>query len=82
MAQPYSGKTQKILTIFLCFWVAFFEGFDLQAPGVAAKGIAASFGLGQVQMGYVFRLFWSFGFERGTEGNRLKCFRWLFGSDW
>ena len=56
MAQPYSGKTQKILTIFLCFWVAFFEGFDLQAPGVAAKGIAASFGLGQVQMGYVFSL--------------------------
>jgi AAHS family 3-hydroxyphenylpropionic acid transporter len=56
MAQPYSGKAQKILTIFLCFWVAFFEGFDLQAPGIAAKGIAASFGLDQVQMGYVFSL--------------------------
>lgn len=56
MAQPHSGKVQKILTIFLCFWVAFFEGFDLQAPGVAAKGIAASFGLDQVQMGYVFSL--------------------------
>lgn len=56
MAQPYSGKAQKILTIFLCFWVAFFEGFDLQAPGIAAKGIAASFGLDQIQMGYVFSL--------------------------
>lgn len=56
MAQPYSGKAQKILTIFLCFWVAFFEGFDLQAPGIAAKGIAASFALDQIQMGYVFSL--------------------------
>lgn len=52
----YSTKTQKILTVFLCFWVAFFEGFDLQAPGIAAQGIAASFGLDQVQMGYVFSL--------------------------
>ena len=56
MAQSYSEKAQKILTIFLCFWVAFFEGFDLQAPGIAAKGIAASFGLHQIQMGYVFSL--------------------------
>ena len=56
MAQSYSEKAQKILTIFLCFWVAFFEGFDLQVPGIAAKGIAASFGLDQIQMGYVFSL--------------------------
>lgn len=56
MAEPNSGKAQKILIIFLCFWVAFFEGFDLQAPGIAAKGIATSFGLDQVQMGYVFSL--------------------------
>ncbi|NNH25195.1 3-(3-hydroxy-phenyl)propionate transporter MhpT [Acinetobacter terrestris] len=56
MAQTHTGKLQKILTIFLCFWVAFFEGFDLQAPGIAAKGIAATFGLDQIQMGYVFSL--------------------------
>ena len=56
MAQTHTGKLQKILTIFLCFWVAFFEGFDLQAPGIAAKGIAATFGLDQVQMGYIFSL--------------------------
>ena len=56
MAQSYSEKAQKILTIFLCFWVAFFEGFDLQAPGIAAKEIATSFGLDQIQMGYVFSL--------------------------
>ena len=56
MAQTNTGKMQKFLTVFLCFWVAFFEGFDLQAPGIAAKGIAATFGLDQVQMGYVFSL--------------------------
>jgi len=38
-------KIQKFLVIFLCFWVAFFEGFDLQAPGIAAKGIAETFAL-------------------------------------
>ena len=56
MAHQNTTKTQKILIVFLCFWVAFFEGFDLQAPGIAAQGIAASFGLDQVQMGYVFSL--------------------------
>ena len=56
MAQTNMGKTQNFLIVFLCFWVAFFEGFDLQAPGIAAKGIAATFGLDQVQMGYVFSL--------------------------
>lgn len=50
------NKIQKILVIFLCFWVAFFEGFDLQAPGIAAKGIAETFSLDQIQMGYVFSL--------------------------
>ncbi|WP_291353894.1 MULTISPECIES: 3-(3-hydroxy-phenyl)propionate transporter MhpT [unclassified Acinetobacter] len=56
MAQIQTGKMQKFLIVFLCFWVAFFEGFDLQAPGIAAKGIAETFALGQVQMGYVFSL--------------------------
>ena len=56
MAHEQSTKVQKILTVFLCFWVAFFEGFDLQAPGIAAKGISATFGLDQIQMGYVFSL--------------------------
>lgn len=56
MAHSTTSKKQKILIVFLCFWVAFFEGFDLQAPGIGAQGIAASFGLDQVQMGYVFSL--------------------------
>ncbi len=54
MAQSYSEKAQKILTISYVSGFAFFEVFDLQAPGIAAKGIAASFGLDQIQMGYVF----------------------------
>ena len=56
MTSIRENKLQKFLVIFLCFWVAFFEGFDLQAPGIAAKGIAATFSLDQVQMGYVFSL--------------------------
>ena len=56
MVAPQEKKLQKFLVIFLCFWVAFFEGFDLQAPGIAAKGIAESFSLDQIQMGYVFSL--------------------------
>lgn len=56
MLQTQTGGLQKKLTIFLCFLVAFFEGFDLQAPGIAAKGIAATFDLDQLQMGYVFSL--------------------------
>ncbi|WP_298141369.1 3-(3-hydroxy-phenyl)propionate transporter MhpT [uncultured Acinetobacter sp.] len=56
MAHSTTSKKQKILIVFLCFWVAFFEGFDLQAPGIAAQGIAASYALDQVQMGYVFSL--------------------------
>lgn len=56
MASTQQNKLQKFLVILLCFWVAFFEGFDLQAPGIAAKGIAETFSLGQVQMGYVFSL--------------------------
>lgn len=54
--QPKNRSLEKILIVFLCFCVAFFEGFDLQAPGIAAKGIAATYMLDQVQMGYVFSL--------------------------
>lgn len=56
MSPIQSNTLQKVLTVFLCFWVAFFEGFDLQAPGIAAKGIAVTYMLDQVQMGYVFSL--------------------------
>ena len=42
------------LTIVLCFTVALLEGIDFQAPGIAASGMAAAFGLDKLQMGWVF----------------------------
>ncbi|MCQ4345851.1 3-(3-hydroxy-phenyl)propionate transporter MhpT [Pseudomonas stutzeri] len=42
------------LTIALCFTVAVLEGIDFQAPGIAAPGMAAAFGLDKLQMGWVF----------------------------
>ncbi|SHF01163.1 MFS transporter, AAHS family, 3-hydroxyphenylpropionic acid transporter [Lampropedia hyalina DSM 16112] len=45
-----------ILTIGLCFLVALMEGLDLQAPGIAARGMADAFGLDQMSMGWVFSM--------------------------
>jgi len=42
------------LTIALCFAVAVLEGIDFQAPGIAAPGMAAAFGLDKLHMGWVF----------------------------
>lgn len=42
------------LTIALCFAVALLEGIDFQAPGIAAPGMAAAFGLDKLHMGWVF----------------------------
>ncbi|MCM2319789.1 MAG: 3-(3-hydroxy-phenyl)propionate transporter MhpT [Pseudomonas sp.] len=42
------------LTIALCFAVAVLEGIDFQAPGIAARGMAAAFELDKLQMGWVF----------------------------
>ncbi len=42
------------LTIALCFTVAVLEGIDFQAPGIAAPGMAAAFGLDKLHMGWVF----------------------------
>ena len=42
------------LTIALCFAVAVLEGIDFQAPGIAAPGMAAAFGLDRLHMGWVF----------------------------
>nr|WP_100548299.1 MULTISPECIES: 3-(3-hydroxy-phenyl)propionate transporter MhpT [unclassified Pseudomonas] len=41
-------------TIALCFLVALLEGFDLQAAGIAATGMATAFSLDKMQMGWVF----------------------------
>lgn len=42
------------LTITLCFIVALLEGIDFQAPGIAARGMAAAFELDKLHMGWVF----------------------------
>lgn len=42
------------VTIALCFAVAVLEGIDFQAPGIAARGMAAAFELDKLQMGWVF----------------------------
>lgn len=41
------------LTLGLCFLAAMVEGFDIQAAGVAAKGMGASFALNPERLGYV-----------------------------
>lgn len=50
-------KTEKstlFITVALCFLVALMEGLDLQAPGIAAHGMSADYGLGKLEMGWVF----------------------------
>lgn len=49
-----SNPPRAAITIGLCFLVALLEGLDLQAAGIAAPGLAAAFGLGKLQMGWVF----------------------------
>jgi AAHS family 3-hydroxyphenylpropionic acid transporter len=46
--------TKLSLTVGLCFIVALLEGIDIQAAGIAGPGIAAHFGLGKTEMGWVF----------------------------
>jgi len=48
------GSRHVWLTIALCFSVALLEGIDFQAPGIAAPGMAAAFGLDKMYMGWVF----------------------------
>ncbi|WP_110973417.1 3-(3-hydroxy-phenyl)propionate transporter MhpT [Pseudomonas huaxiensis] len=49
-----TDKTKLLITIMLCFLVALMEGLDLQAPGIAAHGMSADYGLDKVDMGWVF----------------------------
>ncbi|QGZ31179.1 3-(3-hydroxy-phenyl)propionate transporter MhpT [Stutzerimonas stutzeri] len=46
----------SITTIILCFLIAVAEGFDLQAPGLAAQGISAAFELNRFQIGWFFSI--------------------------
>lgn len=53
-AETSHDSRRTWLTIALCFTVAVLEGIDFQAPGIAAKGMAAAFALDKLQMGWVF----------------------------
>lgn len=46
-----SGVKGSWATLALCYFVAMFEGFDLQAAGVAAPRLGPAFGLSQDQLG-------------------------------
>lgn len=48
--KPHSA----VMTIALCFLIALSEGIDLQTAGVAAPGIAATFGLDKSSLGLFF----------------------------
>lgn len=49
-----ASKSKLVITIALCFLVALMEGLDLQAPGIAAHGMSADYGLSKIEMGWVF----------------------------
>lgn len=49
-------SVNKTIVVTLCFIIAIIEGFDLQAPGIAAAGMSKYFQLDKIQLGYVFSL--------------------------
>jgi AAHS family 3-hydroxyphenylpropionic acid transporter len=53
-AVPSYTADRGYTTVGLCFLVALLEGFDLQATGLAAPGIASAFKLQPAQMGWMF----------------------------
>ncbi|QEM80253.1 3-(3-hydroxy-phenyl)propionate transporter MhpT [Halomonas binhaiensis] len=54
--QASATPARTWVTIALCFMVALLEGWDLQAPGIAAQGMTAVFGLDQMAIGWVFSI--------------------------
>ncbi len=49
-----SDNRHAIITVGICFLIAVIEGLDIQAAGIAAKGISESFGLDKSQLGVFF----------------------------
>lgn len=54
MEQQQSTQPKAVMTIFICFLIAFIEGIDLQSAGVAAAGVGAHFGLDKSALGLFF----------------------------
>ncbi len=54
MEQQQSTQPKAVMTILICFLIAFIEGIDLQSAGVAAAGVGAHFGLDKSALGLFF----------------------------
>ena len=46
------GRRHAVITVAICFLIAVIEGMDIQAAGIAVKGVAAEFGLDKTYQGY------------------------------
>ena len=51
MEQQQNTQRNAVMTIIICFLIAFIEGIDLQSAGVAAAGVGAHFGLDKPALG-------------------------------
>jgi AAHS family 3-hydroxyphenylpropionic acid transporter len=70
--QDKDGQGTSVVTVALCYFIAIFEGFDLQAAGVAAPNLGPAFGLRPDQMGLFFSMS-TFGLVVGAAiGGRLS----------
>ncbi|QYY30873.1 3-(3-hydroxy-phenyl)propionate transporter MhpT [Cupriavidus pinatubonensis] len=54
MDTTVGSRSTTYTTLFLCFSIALFEGFDLQSMGVTAARIAQQYSLNFVEMGWAF----------------------------
>lgn len=54
MQQQQNTQRNAVMTILICFLIAFIEGIDLQSAGVAAAGVSAHFGLDKSALGLFF----------------------------
>ncbi|MEB5928584.1 3-(3-hydroxy-phenyl)propionate transporter MhpT [Acinetobacter schindleri] len=54
MEQQHNTQRNAVMTILICFLIAFIEGIDLQSAGVAAAGVGAHFGLDKPALGLFF----------------------------
>ena len=54
MEQQHNTQRNAVMTILICFLIAFIEGIDLQSAGVAAAGVGAHFSLDKPALGLFF----------------------------
>ncbi|HTI68067.1 MAG TPA: 3-(3-hydroxy-phenyl)propionate transporter MhpT [Caulobacteraceae bacterium] len=67
-----SASGTSIVTVALCYFIAVFEGFDLQAAGVAAPKLGPAFAMTPGQLGWFFSMS-TFGLMVGAAiGGRLS----------